>query len=175
MKIDITTNRSVMHRDNKVLALIIIATLAALSPAMGEGINGKFIAVVAHLESGGELFPDRAVGDGGDSNGAYQIKAEAWECCNKWLRANNHKTWAYKPFVNDPTISHYYCKIYLSLKLRELGNYWRDNKIKDRSITYMDVYAAYNMGFRGYTKIGCDFRRHPFQKKMEYIRAQMSR
>ena len=118
MKIDITTDRSVMHRDNKVLALIIIATLAALSPAMGEGINGKFIAVVAHLESGGELFPDRAVGDGGDSNGAYQIKAEAWECCNKWLRDNKHKTWAYKPFVNDPTISHYYCKIYLSLKLR---------------------------------------------------------
>ena len=148
----------------------IAAMLVMLNSTWAIEINGKFIAVVAHLESGGELHPNKAVGDDGDSNGAYQIKAEAWECCNRWLRANKHKTWAYKPFVNDPAISHYYCKLYLSLKARELHKV-----IKDRPVTHMDVYAAYNMGFRGYSRIGYDWKRHPFKAKMLYIRAQMSK
>ena len=131
-------------------------------------INGKFINAVRVLESGGQPNPHRTVGDRGESNGAYQIKAGAWADCNRWLRSGKHKTWSYRDGVNDPAISHGYCRLYLSLKANQLI----DAEI-GRDITYLDVYCAYNMGFAGYRKIGFNIDKHPHQHQLATLRQLM--
>lgn len=146
----------------------IVIMLAVCSSVSAVEINGKFINAVRVLESGGQYNPHRTVGDQGKSNGAYQIKATAWADCNRWLKSNGYKTRPYKGWVNDPAISCYYCKLYLSLKQQELA------KAKlGRDITYVDVYCAYNMGFAGYRRIGFNPDRHPHQHQLKKLGLMM--
>ncbi len=109
-------------------------------------ITDKFIRAVAMLESGGESNPTQAVGDKGESNGAYQIKTAAWADCNRRLRKQGKPTTSYRDGVNQPCISKAYCKIYLEIV--------RDGLIKvlPRDVMYVDVYCAYNMGLSGYLR-----------------------
>jgi len=115
-------------------------------------INGKLIHAVAMVESGNN---PRAVGDQGKANGAFQMWKPAWTDCSRWLEKNGLKSTPYKRGVNDPNISHQYCKVYLSLLHRQL------DKALDRDVTAADLYVAYNLGFTGYKRRGFDLRKVP--------------
>lgn len=130
--------------------VIILVSLAGLCPA--AEINGKLIHAVALVESNNN---PRAVGDQGKANGAFQMWKPAWQDCSRWLEKNGFKSTPYAKGVNDPNISHQYCKIYLSLLHRQLS---RDMK---RDVTAADLYAAYNLGFTGYKRRGFDLSRVP--------------
>lgn len=119
---------------------IIILFVLALGVNAVE-INGKLIHAVALAESRNN---HRAVGDQGKANGAFQMWKIAWTDCNRWRSKQGYKAYSYKKYVNDPYISHIYCKTYLSILHSQL------NDALDRDVTIADLYAAYNMGFEGY-------------------------
>ena len=115
-------------------------------------INGALIHAVALVESNNN---PRAVGDQGKANGAFQMWKPAWQDCSKWLERNGFKPTPYKQGVNDPNVSHQYCKIYLSILHRQLS------RALKRDVTAADLYAAYNLGYTGYKRRGFDLARVP--------------
>ena len=113
--------------------------------AQAVKIDGQLIHAVAMVESNNN---HRAVGDQGKANGAFQMWKPAWADCSAWLKKNGFKTTPYEKGVNDPNISHQYCKIYLSLLHSQL------RRKLDRDPTAADLYCAYNLGLRGFERRG---------------------
>lgn len=139
---------------SRLNSLIVAATLlgAGNLATHAAEINGKLIHAVALVESGNN---PRAVGDQGRANGAFQMWKPAWADCSRWLERNGFKSTPYEKGVNDPNVSHQYCKIYLSILHRQLA------RALDRDVTAADLYCAYNLGFAGYRKRGFDLARCP--------------
>ena len=126
--------------------------IIGLMPAQAVEINGKLIHAVAMVESNNN---HRAVGDQGKANGAFQMWKPAWADCSAWLKRNGFKATSYERGVNDPNISHQYCKIYLRLLHNQL------DRAMSRDVTAADLYAAYNLGFTGYKRRGFSLRHTP--------------
>ena len=126
--------------------------IIGLMPAQAVEINGKLIHAVAMVESNNN---HRAVGDQGKANGAFQMWKPAWKDCSAWLKKHGLKATPYSKGVNDPNISHQYCKIYLHLLRQQLM------AAMDRDVTAADLYAAYTLGFTGYKRRGFSLRHTP--------------
>ena len=125
---------------------------AFMTVASAVEINGKLIHAVAMVESNNN---HRAVGDQGKANGAFQMWKPAWQDCSKWLKKNGFKTTTYEKGVNDPTISHQYCKVYLSILNGQL------RRSIGREPSAAELYAAYNLGFTGFKRRGFDISKTP--------------
>ena len=125
---------------------------AFMAVAQAVEINGKLIHAVAMVESNNN---HRAVGDQGKANGAFQMWKPAWQDCSKWLKRNGFKTTTYEKGVNDPTISHQYCKIYLSILNSQL------RRSIGREPSAAELYAAFNLGFTGFKRRGFDISKTP--------------
>ena len=125
---------------------------AFMAMAQAVEINGKLIHAVAMVESNNN---HRAVGDQGKANGAFQMWKPAWQDCSKWLKRNGFKTTTYEKGVNDPTISHQYCKVYLSILNSQL------RRSIGREPSAAELYAAYNLGFTGFKRRGFDISKTP--------------
>ena len=125
---------------------------AFMAVAQAVEINGKLIHAVAMVESNNN---HRAVGDQGKANGAFQMWKPAWQDCSKWLKRNGFKTTTYEKGVNDPTISHQYCKVYLSILNSQL------RRSIGREPSAAELYAAYNLGFTGFKRRGFDISKTP--------------
>lgn len=126
--------------------------VAFMAVAQAVEINGKLIHAVAMVESNNN---HRAVGDQGKANGAFQMWKPAWQDCSKWLKKNGFKTTTYEKGVNDPTISHQYCKIYLSILNGQL------RRAIGREPNAAELYAAYNLGYTGFKRRGFDISKTP--------------
>ena len=126
--------------------------VAFMTVASAVEINGKLIHAVAMVESNNN---HRAVGDQGKANGAFQMWKPAWQDCSKWLKRNGFKTTSYEKGVNDPTISHQYCKVYLSILNSQL------RRSIGREPSAAELYAAYNLGFTGFKRRGFDISKTP--------------
>tara|TARA_R100000406_G_scaffold4221_1_gene3027 strand:+ start:4759 stop:5373 length:615 start_codon:yes stop_codon:yes gene_type:complete len=126
--------------------------VAFMTVASAVEINGKLIHAVAMVESNNN---HRAVGDQGKANGAFQMWKPAWQDCSKWLKRNGFKTTTYEKGVNDPTISHQYCKVYLSILNSQL------RRSIGREPSAAELYAAYNLGFTGFKRRGFDISKTP--------------
>ena len=138
--------KSIMKTAKILLALLIPVTTNAVE------INGALIHAVAMVESNNN---HRAVGDQGKANGAFQMWKPAWSDCSRWLKKNGFKTTPYEKGVNDPTISHQYCKIYLSLLHSQL------RRKMGRDPSAGELYAAYNLGVRGFERRGFQLDKTP--------------
>lgn len=138
--------KSIMKTAKIILALLIPVTTNAVE------INGALIHAVAMVESNNN---HRAVGDQGKANGAFQMWKPAWSDCSKWLKKNGFKTTSYKEGVNDPNVSHQYCKIYLSLLHSQL------RRKMGRDPSAGELYAAYNLGVRGFERRGFQLDKTP--------------
>ena len=125
---------------------------AFMAVAQAVEINGKLIHAVAMVESNNT---HRAVGDQGKANGAFQMWKPAWQDCSKWLKKNGFKTTPYEKGVNDPTISHQYCKVYLSILNSQL------RRSIGREPSAAELYAAYNLGYTGFKRRGFDISKTP--------------
>lgn len=141
----------VISRTNYAIILIAL-TLATLQGLNAVDINGKLIHAVGFVESNNN---PNAIGDSGAANGSFQMHRPAWADCSAWLKSQGFKATPYEQGVNDPTVSHYYAKIYLSLLHRQLA------RALDREVTAGDLYAAYNLGFTGYKRRGFDLSKCP--------------
>ena len=138
--------KSIMKTAKIILALLIPVTTNAVE------INGALIHAVGMVESNNN---HRAVGDQGKANGAFQMWKPAWTDCSRWLKKNGFKPTSYEKGVNDPNISHQYCKIYLSL----LNSQLRRKMGRDPSAG--ELYAAYNLGVRGFERRGFQLDKTP--------------
>jgi len=125
---------------------------AVMAFAQAVEVNGALIHAVAMVESNNN---HRAVGDQGKANGAFQMWKPAWSDCSRWLKKNGFKTTSYEKGVNDPTISHQYCKIYLSLLHSQL------RRKMGRDPSAAELYAAYNLGVRGFERRGFQLDKTP--------------
>lgn len=123
-----------------------------MAVAQAVEINGKLIHAVAMVESNNN---PRAVGDQGKANGAFQMWKPAWQDCSAWLKRNGFKATPYEKGVNDPAISHQYCKIYLSILNGQL------RRAIGREPSAAELYAAYNLGFTGFKRRGFDLSKTP--------------
>ena len=135
----------------KKTAKIILAILLPFTTNAVE-INGALIHAVAMVESNNN---HRAVGDQGKANGAFQMWKPAWTDCSRWLKKNGFKTTSYEKGVNDPNVSHQYCKIYLSLLNSQL------RRSLGREPSAAEVYAAFNLGHAGFKRRGFDLSKTP--------------
>ena len=138
--------KSIMKTAKIILALLIPVTTNAVE------INGALIHAVAMVESNNN---HRAVGDQGKANGAFQMWKPAWTDCSRWLKKNGFKPTSYEKGVNDPNISHQYCKIYLSLLNSQL------RRSLGREPSAAEVYAAFNLGHAGFKRRGFDLSKTP--------------
>ena len=139
--------KTAMKKTAKILlALLIPVTTNAVE------INGALIHAVAMVESNNN---HRAVSDQGKANGAFQMWKPAWADCSKWLKKNGFKTTSYKEGVNDPNISHQYCKIYLSLLNAQL------KRSLGREPSAAEVYASFNLGYTGFKRRGFQLDKTP--------------
>ena len=109
----------VISRTNYAIILI-ASTLATLQGLNAVEINGKLIHAVGFVESNNN---PNAIGDSGAANGSFQMHRPAWSDCSAWLKSQGFKATPYDQGVNNPAVSHYYCKIYLSLLHRQLLPY----------------------------------------------------
>ena len=141
----------VISRTNYAIILI-ASTLATLQGLNAVEINGKLIHAVGFVESNNN---PNAIGDSGAANGSFQMHRPAWSDCSAWLKSQGFKATPYDQGVNNPAVSHYYCKIYLSLLHRQLA------RALNREISAGDLYAAYNLGFAGYKRRGFDLSKCP--------------
>ena len=138
--------KSIMKTAKIILALLIPVTTNAVE------INGALIHAVGMVESNNN---HRAVGDQGKANGAFQMWKPAWTDCSRWLKKNGFKPTSYEKGVNDPNISHQYCKIYLSLLNSQL------RRSLGREPSAAEVYAAFNLGHAGFKRRGFQLDKTP--------------
>ena len=125
---------------------------ALMAFAHAVEINGKLIHAVAMVESNNN---HRAVGDQGKANGAFQMWKPAWTDSSRWLKRNGFKTTPYEKGVNDPQVAHGYCRTYLSIIHGQL------KKKMGREPNAAELYAAYNLGVRGFERRDFDLAKTP--------------
>jgi len=106
----------------------------------------QFLNLVRKIESADGLM---LVGDHGNSRGAYQMSAGAWNDVSSWRRARNLCSYDYATMVWDESISRAYASNYLQM-IRE-----RLVRNMGRTPSCGEVYAAYNMGFTAFAR--CQF------------------
>ena len=125
---------------------------AIMAFAQAVEINGALIHAVGMVESN---MNHRAVGDQGKANGFFQMHLPAWSDCSRWLKKNGFKPTSYEKGVNDPNISHQYCKIYLSLLNAQL------KRSLGREPSAAEVYASFNLGYTGFKRRGFQLDKTP--------------
>lgn len=124
--------------------------LLLLCPSL-LAVDGRFLDRLATVESSGN---PRAIGDGGRAVGLYQFHRSAWEDTSRLRRASGQPQYPYKD-AHDPAKARAYAQTFCdSLETRlqaRLG----------RSPTDGEVYAAWNLGFVGFSRRGFDLSRCP--------------
>ena len=125
---------------------LIMSLLATPLLAQEWAPNEQFLNLVRKIESADGLM---LVGDHGNSRGAYQMSAGAWNDVSDWRRARNLRSYAYTTMIWDESISRVYASNYLQMLhdrlVRSMG----------RTPSCGEVYAAYNMGFAAFAH--CQF------------------
>jgi len=101
----------------------------------------QLLNLVRKIESANGV---RLVGDHGNSLGAYQMSAGAWNDVSAWRHARNLQRYAYAPAVWDESVSRAYAANYLQMLHERLA------RNMGRTPTCGEVYAAYNMGFTAF-------------------------
>lgn len=127
----------------KVLILIFAIGLSA----HGQ-VTEKFLDAVAMIESGGRAD---AIGDGGKARGCFQLHSAAWSDAKK----RNPLVGDYINQSTNCAASRLAAKTYLTILA---DRFTLNNK---RPPNAGELYACYNMGFSGFSKIGFDLNRAP--------------
>lgn len=124
-----------------VLSLVLVA-----APCMAQ-ISEKFLDAVAIVESNGKAV----IGDNGRARGQYQMWRGAWLDAQKVDQSIGD----YETGSMDSVRSRKAAKAYLS-KL-----YARLHRALGRTPTNAEVYAAWNIGFKGYQQRGFNLSKTP--------------
>lgn len=131
------------------MILRIWAVWLACAGAGGAGeaprsvVTGAFLARVARVESGGK---ETALGRQGE-RGLYQIKREVWAEVSAYLQARGSAVWGFQDSTNGAV-----ARVYASARLRMLEDRLRARMGRPPSAG--EVYAAYNLGWRGFARRG---------------------
>lgn len=118
--------------------LAAIALLACYSAS--AHVTEKFLDAVAQVESSGK---PNAVGDGGKALGMFQLHRAAWEDAAKIDRSlGDYNTGALNPETSRRAARVYFNALSARLIRAHVAN------------SPANLYAAYNLGFTGYSKRG---------------------
>lgn len=131
---------------------MISATLAAAALSMAT-VPETWVNAVQHIESGTHSRHD-VKGDSGRAAGVFQFWRSAWDDCSKVRKARGEKTYPYSK-ANDPKAAREYARSWLSyLRARLYVQYGRPPNVGE-------VWLAYNLGFKGFSKYGYDMDQVP--------------
>lgn len=136
-------------------------TIALIMASLFQGapeVPDNWVDAVAHVESGGEKDPDKAVGDAGRAKGRFQFWSVAWSDCSKVRAKYGLKTYPYSK-ATDPEISRSYAKTWLGYMRRVVS------KQIGRPATLAETWGAYNRGVGGFQRIGFDLKSMPASAK----------
>jgi hypothetical protein len=112
--------------------------------------DDRLLEAVRQIESSGGLF---LYGDGGRSLGDFQMGRAAWSDVNVRRRERGEMVFDYKRHVLNPEINRLYAAEYFAILRGQLIRHLK------REPTPGELYAAYNMGFRQFSRCGFDLRR----------------
>lgn len=126
---------------------IFISTLVTMSTSAGskEVEWSRVIDAIGIHES---RMLHSAIGDAGASRGAWQICRAAWDDVNKVRRAQKQNVYAWRIGAHNPVVARIYAREFLAMLTRNLALQL------GRPPTVRELYAAYNIGFRGFKKRG---------------------
>ena len=137
--------------NNAACAMPRVQLAAANDPAgkaQSSIVSDKFLDAVAHIESSGR---SDVIGDGGKARGMFQLHRAAWSDAQK----RNPLVVDYVSGSTNPSASRLAAKTYLNILAER---FTLNNK---RPPTPGELYACYNMGFAGFSKIGFELNRAP--------------
>lgn len=140
---------------------MISATIAAAALSMTP-VPETWVDAVQHIESG---FNSRAdvEGDGGRAAGVFQFWRSAWDDCSKVRKARGEKTHPYSK-AKDPKVAREYARTWLSyLRVRLAYEYGRIPNVGE-------VWLAYNLGMKGFSKYGFDMDKVPSMRRDKALR-----
>lgn len=120
---------------------------ALASPRISESM----IWALAQVESGGGKF---MVGDNGRALGAFQMHRATWKEVSEYRSKKGLRTWPYS-YALHAEVGKAYAHDYLVIQHKRL------TQVMGRSPTPAELYAAYNLGFEGFKRVGFDMRRTP--------------
>ncbi len=126
-------------------ALLLLATTCVTVALAGE------LAALAFVESSGK---HAAVGDGGKARGAYQFHKGTWDEVSKRRAKAGLPTWDWQQATNAAAADDYATYALNDIRLAL-------SKSLKRPVTPTDVYAVWNLGFRGYQRRGYDITQCP--------------
>jgi hypothetical protein len=132
---------------------LIVAGLVFLACGLSAGEwrpDDRLLDAVRLIESSGGLY---LYGDGGRSLGDFQMGRAAWADVNARRRVRGETVYDYNRHVLNPEINRLYAAEYLAILRGQLKRHLR------REPTPGELYAAYNMGFRQFSRCGFDLRR----------------
>jgi hypothetical protein len=89
-----------------------------------------------------------SIGDGGESRGAWQICRAAWADVSKVRRSQKRGVYPWKEGAHNPSVAFAYAKDLLSILNRRLS------RGLGRPPTVKELYAAYNLGLKGFEARG---------------------
>ena len=129
--------------------------LSTLTPPQREQAEFLiFTNAVSQIESGGNFS---AIGDGGKSVGAWQMKIAAWITANQWRKAHNLPTIKRTEWRNKEN-QRAMAGAYL---------YWCKDRLIEGGIknpTYIQIYIAYGWGYSNFKDVGFDLTKVPAEK-----------
>lgn len=146
----------------------IISFLLACASCQAKSIvNEDLVHKVGIIESN---LNTKAVGDDGESLGAFQIGRRAWADASAYSRmvAGNHDYTlpeAWKDWAHDYEMSHRAATFILRMHEERMLK----NKVKP---TPFKLYMAYNMGYLGAAQHGFDIRQTWGMRRAILVRAQ---
>ncbi len=106
-------------------------------------VTEAFVTAVAQIESGGR----DAIGDGGKAHGCWQMHEPAWQDSTAFRKRQGWPVWGYES-AHDPVVARLYARDYLTILEKQLLRTFGDD------VTPELIYAAYNMGFGRFQKLG---------------------
>ena len=135
----------------KLNRLILTIFAMSFNAKAGDWVPPRnLLEAICQIESANGRY---LYGDGGRSLGHFQISRGAWKDVSAWRKARGLKTYPYTDNVMNPFINREYASNYLSLLYAQLQT--RLN----REPTGPELYAAYNIGFIGFSQCSFDLTR----------------
>jgi len=148
-----------MFRTSLLLAILTVAVLRA-----NAGPEDLFLQLVAQVESGDDA---NAIGDRGKSHGIMQMQRQSWEDVNNYRKSVGLRTYDFKSFRLSERVNSEFGRQFIMVVQKA-----RLRTALGRSPTFLELYAAHNLGFSGFKKRGFNLKNLPPQTRRNCSRIE---
>ena len=124
---------------------ILLLTLASAAICEASIVDQKFVTAVAVSES---RMLNLAIGDNGESRGAWQMSERAWDQVSAARRLRGATAYDWSTYCSYEAIARDYATEYLRWVESRLAHNMK------RQPTRSEIYAAWNLGVTGFARLG---------------------